>query len=156
MFLQTDMTKKAFDIVSKAFDGKVDKGGKPYIGHLIRVANGVQYPSYSSIILTIENLVVVCLLHDLLEDTDWSQEDLRKEFPDYIVDAVVALTKFDGRSSYDDYIDGVMGNELATYVKLSDLKDNMDVTRLPILGDYEIKRLKKYHGTYLKLIELTK
>lgn len=150
MFLQTDLTKKAFDIVSKAFEGVLDKGGKPYIGHLMRVAEGVKYPSYASRILTIENLVVVCLLHDLIEDTDWTAEDLRKEFPDDIVDAVVALTKVDG-ISYDDYIDGVMANELATYVKLSDLKDNMDVTRLPELGDYEVKRLKKYHKTFKKL-----
>ena len=145
MFLQTDMTRKAFDIVSNAFDGVLDKGGKPYIGHLIRVANGVLGNS-----LIRESLTVIGLLHDLIEDTDWTAEDLRKEFPDDIVDAVVALTKVDG-ISYDDYIDGVMANELATYVKLSDLKDNMDVTRLPELGDYEIKRLKKYHKTFKKL-----
>jgi (p)ppGpp synthase/HD superfamily hydrolase len=109
------------------------------------VANGVLGNS-----LIRESLTVISLLHDLIEDTDWTADDLRKEFPDHIVDAVVALTKVDG-ISYDDYIDGVMANELATYVKLSDLKDNMDVTRLPELGDYEIKRLKKYHKTFKKL-----
>lgn len=150
MFLQTDLTRKAFDIVSKAFDRVLDKGGKPYIGHLMRVANGVLGNSDIR-----EKLTVIGLLHDLIEDTDWTADELRKEFPDDIVDAVVALTKVDG-ISYDDYIDGVMANELATYVKLSDLKDNMDVTRLPELGDYEVKRLKKYHKTYLKLIKLTK
>ena len=143
MFLQTDMTRKAFDIVSKAFDGVLDKGGKPYIGHLIRVANGVLGNSLQVVSMRKESLTVVGLLHDLIEDTHWTAEDLRKEFPDNIVDAVVAMTKVDG-ISYDDYIDGVMANELATYVKLSDLKDNMDVTRLQVLGDYEIKRLKKY------------
>ena len=150
MFLQTDMTGKAFDIVSKAFDGVLDKGGKPYIGHLIRVATNVLGNS-----LIRENLTVVALLHDLIEDTHWTAEDLRKEFPDNIVDAVLAMTKVDG-ISYDDYIDGVMANELATYVKLSDLKDNMDVTRLQVLGDYEIKRLKKYHKTYIKLSDKIK
>lgn len=150
MFLQTDMTRKAFDIVSTAFDGVLDKGGKPYIGHLIRVANGVLGNSDIR-----ECLTVVGLLHDLIEDTHWTAEDLRKEFPDNIVDAVVALTKVDG-ISYDDYIAGVMANELATYVKLSDLKDNMDVTRLQVLGDYEIKRLKKYHTTYIKLSDKIK
>ena len=144
------MTRKAFDIVSKAFDGVLDKGGKPYIGHLIRVANGVLGNS-----LIRESLTVVGLLHDLIEDTHWTEEDLRKEFPDNIVDAVVAMTKVDG-ISYDDYIDGVMANELATYVKVSDLKDNMDVTRLKELGDYEIKRLKKYHATYIKLSDKIK
>lgn len=144
------MTRKAFDIAFIAFEGKVDKAGKPYISHLMRVANGVLGNS-----LIRESLTVIGLLHDLLEDTDWTEEDLRKEFPDYIVDAVVALTKVDG-ISYDDYIDGVMANELATYVKLSDLKDNMDVTRLKELGDYEIKRLKKYHKTYIKLSDKIK
>lgn len=144
------MTRKAFDIVFIAFEGKVDKAGKPYISHLMRVANGVLGNS-----LIRESLTVIGLLHDLLEDTDWTEEDLRKEFPDYIVDAVVSLTKVDG-ISYEDYIDGVMANELATYVKLSDLKDNMDVTRLKELGDYEIKRLKKYHKTYIKLSDKIK
>ena len=150
MFLQTDMTRKAFDIVFIAFEGKVDKAGKPYISHLMRVANGVLGNS-----LIRESLTVIGLLHDLIEDTHWTAEDLRKEFPDNIVDAVVALTKVDG-ISYDDYIDGVMANELATYVKISDLKDNMDVTRLKALGDYEIKRLKKYHKTYIKLSDKIK
>lgn len=151
MFLQTDMTRKAFDIASKAFDGVLDKGGKPYIGHLIRVATNV----FLGNSLIRESLTVIGLLHDLIEDTHWTAEDLRKEFPDNIVDAVVALTKVDG-ISYDDYIDGVMANELATYVKISDLKDNMDVTRLQALGDYEIKRLKKYHKTYIKLSDKIK
>ena len=150
MFLQTDLTMKAFDIASKAFDGVLDKGGKPYIGHLIRVAGGVLGNSDIR-----EKLTVIGLLHDIIEDCDFTADDLRKDFPDDIVDAVVALTKVDG-ISYDNYIDGVMSNQLAIYVKLSDLRDNMDVTRLPELGDYEIKRLKKYHKTYLKLSNLIK
>lgn len=145
MFLQTDMTRKAFDIVTKEFDGVLDKGGKPYIGHLMRVADGVLGNSDIR-----EKLTVIALLHDLIEDTDWTAYDLRKEFSDDIVDAVIALTKVDGEL-YDEYVSRVISNELAIYVKISDLRDNMDVTRLPELGDYEIKRLKKYHRTYLKL-----
>ncbi len=95
----------------------------------------------------VEKLTAVGLLHDLIEDTKWTEEDLRKEFPDDVVDAVVALTKVDGEN-YEQYIQRVMANELAIRVKISDLKDNMDVTRLPELGEYEIKRLKKYHMTY--------
>lgn len=143
MFYQSELTKKAFDIVVKEFDGVKDKGGKPYIGHLMRVANGV--PLGGSDIR--EKLTAVGLLHDLIEDTEWTEKDLRKEFPNDVVDAVVALTKVDGES-YDQYVQRVMANELAIRVKISDLKDNMDVTRLPELGEYEIKRLKKYHMTY--------
>ena len=80
MFLQTEMTMKAFDIVSKAFDGKTDKAGKPYIGHLTRVASNVLGNSNIRELLT-----TIALLHDLVEDTDWTEEDLRKEFPDEVV-----------------------------------------------------------------------
>ena len=148
MFLQTEMTMKAFDIVSKAFEGKTDKAGKPYIGHLIRVASNVLGNSNIR-----EFLTTIALLHDLIEDTDWSEKDLRKEFPDEVVDAVIALTKVDGQN-YETYINNLISNKLAIHVKLSDLKDNMDVTRLPELGDYELKRLKKYHTIYNKLIKL--
>ena len=143
MFYQSELTKKAFDIVTKEFDGVKDKGGKPYIGHLMCVANGVPLGSSE----VVEKLTAVGLLHDLIEDTKWTEEDLRKEFPDDVVDAVVALTKVDGEN-YEQYVQRVMTNELAIRVKISDLKDNMDVTRLPELGEYEIKRLKKYHMTY--------
>jgi (p)ppGpp synthase/HD superfamily hydrolase len=148
MFLQTEMTMKAFDIVSKAFDGKTDKAGKPYIGHLTRVASNVLGNSNIRELLT-----TIALLHDLVEDTDWTEEDLRKEFPDEVVDAVIALTKVEGQN-YETYINNLISNKLAIHVKLSDLKDNMDVTRLPELGDYELKRLKKYHTIYNKLIKL--
>ncbi len=80
MFLQTEMTMKAFDIVSKEFDGKTDKAGKPYIGHLTRVASNVLGNSNIRELLT-----TIALLHDLVEDTDWTEEDLRKEFPDEVV-----------------------------------------------------------------------
>ena len=143
MFYQSELTKKAVDIVTKEFDGVKDKGGKPYIGHLMRVANGVPLGNNE----IVEKLTTVGLLHDLIEDTKWTEEDLRKEFPNDVVDAVVALTKVEGES-YDQYVQRVMANELAIRVKISDLKDNMDVTRLPELGEYEIKRLKKYHMTY--------
>lgn len=127
MFYQSELTQKAFDIVVKEFDGVKDKGGKPYIGHLIRVANGVPLGNND----IVEKLTAVGLLHDLIEDTKWTEKDLRKEFPDDVVDAVVALTKVDGEN-YDQYVQRVMANELAIRVKISDLKDNMDVTRLPI------------------------
>ena len=108
MFYQSELTKKAFDIVTKEFDGVKDKGGKPYIGHLMRVANGVPLGNNE----IVEKLTAVGLLHDLIEDTKWTEEDLRKEFPNDVVDAVVALTKVEGES-YDQYVQRVMANELA-------------------------------------------
>jgi (p)ppGpp synthase/HD superfamily hydrolase len=145
MDLYTEMTMKAFDIALKAFENEKDKAGKPYMGHLMRVADGAFGPTDIR-----EKLVVVGLLHDLIEDTHWKESDLRGEFPDDVVDAIVAITKVEGES----YVERVVKDPLATRVKISDLKDNMDVTRLPRIKDKDIERLKKYHMTYKYLTTL--
>lgn len=141
------MSDKAYLIVSDAFKDKVDKAGKPYIYHLIRVANRInQNLDFEEIKI----LTTIALLHDIIEDTDWTEEDMSKEFPKEVVDAVLLLTKIPGQK-YEDYISNLSSNIYSVIVKISDLEDNMDLTRLPHLGDYEIKRLKKYHNTYIKL-----
>jgi (p)ppGpp synthase/HD superfamily hydrolase len=143
--LVTQTINKALDIVLEAFNGVVDKGGKPYVGHLIRVASNVLGSSDIR-----ESLTTIALLHDLIEDTNWTEENLRKEFTDEVVDAVVALTKVKGETN-EEYITKVLGNKLSVKVKLADLKDNMDITRLKELNEGDIKRLKKYHKTFLIL-----
>lgn len=148
MDLYTEMTMKAFDIAAKAFEKEKDKAGKPYMGHLMRVADGSFGPTDIR-----EKLVVVGLLHDLIEDTHWKESDLRGEFPDDVVDAIVAITKVEGER-YEDYVERVAKDPLATRVKISDLKDNMDVTRLSRITDKDIERLKKYHKTYKYLTTL--
>lgn len=143
--LVTQTTIKALDIIFEAFHGMVDKGGEPYVGHLIRVATNVKGDPKE-----MESLTTIALLHDLIEDTDWTEEYLTDEFPSEIVDVVVALTKVKGET-YDQYINKVLSNELAIKVKLADLKDNMDITRLKELNEGDIKRLMKYHETFLIL-----
>ena len=96
----------------------------------------------------------VAMLHDLLEDTAYTEDDLREEgFPAEIIEAVVCLTKTEGEE-YADYVERVCQNKLAARVKLADLKDNMDITRLEKVTDKDFERLKKYHKAYKYLKSL--
>jgi (p)ppGpp synthase/HD superfamily hydrolase len=137
------MIEKAFRVVEEAFKDKFDKGGKPYINHLLSVSSR----------LTTDEEKTVGLLHDLLEDCfEWNEEKLSLEFPNNIVESVVCLTKIKGEK-YSDYLNRVKTNEIALKVKISDLKDNMDLTRLSKLTDKDLKRIVKYHESYHELIK---
>lgn len=134
------MRDTAFQIVSEAFAGKTDKAGKPYIEHLIRVAG----------YMGSDELKTIALLHDLLEDCpEWTEEKLDKIFSRRVVMSVVDLTR--GKESYEAYIDRVIENPWARLVKMYDLIDNMDVTRLSELTDKDIERLRKYHKAYMRV-----
>ena len=111
---------KALEIAYKAHFGQLDKGGSPYILHPIRVALHCQT----------EDEKIVALLHDVVEDTAMTFEDLKAEgFNDKLLEALKCLTKEEGED-YKTFIERVSTNHLATKVKIQDLKDNMDVTRL--------------------------
>ena len=128
------MLEKAMILAAKGHMGQLDKGGHPYILHPIRVMLQCR---------TIEEKTVA-MLHDLLEDTEYTEDDLRKEgFPEEIVVAVVCLTKTEGEE-YTDYVERICQNKLAARVKLADLMDNMDLNRLPGLTPKDFQRLEKY------------
>ena len=128
------MLEKAMILAAKGHMGQQDKGGHPYILHPVRVMLQCK---------TIEEKTVA-MLHDLLEDTDITAEDLKKEgFPEHIVAAVCCLTKTAGED-YMDYIERICQNKLAARVKLADLTDNMDLNRLPGLTPKDFQRLEKY------------
>ena len=92
-----------------------------------------------------EEQKIVGVLHDVIEDSDWTIEMLEEEgyTPD-IIDALKCLTKTSEDENYDDFIARVMTNPLAVKVKLYDLEDNLDVSRLDSLTDADIARCKKY------------
>lgn len=137
---------KARNIIEISFKDKFDKGGEPYKNHLFRVAK-----NFSDID---DNLIIIGLLHDLLEDCpEWTESDLRVEFDSDIVDAVVCLTR-KKLESYEDYINRIKSNRMSLMVKIADLKDNMDITRLKKITDKDVERLKKYHKTWLELSSL--
>lgn len=137
------MIEKAYRIILEAFSEKTDKAGEPYIFHLKRVAAQFSEDEY---------LFVIALLHDLLEDCpEWDYEKLIEEFPVGICNAVKDLTKKEGES-YEDYLGRVSANNLARQVKLSDLKDNMNLTRFRReLTENDLARVRKYHNAYLRL-----
>lgn len=137
--MEINTSDLAFQIARKAFENKVDKGGKPYFDHLHRVAkpfkeDGLLYP--------------VAILHDLLEDCpEWNEDALRHLFSKNIVDTIVILTK-SKKEDYFTYIDRISQCSWATKIKLVDLKDNMDITRLESLEEKDFQRLQKYLKAY--------
>jgi (p)ppGpp synthase/HD superfamily hydrolase len=105
---------KAADMATKFHKGQKRWGGEPYITHPIAVAEMCQEWDAKT----------VAMLHDIIEDTEATEELLRKHFPDEIVDAVVALTR-GNNEDYGLYYRRVGGNRLATQVKMADLIHNM-------------------------------
>lgn len=124
----------ALELAKNAHADQIDKGGKPYFLHVQRVANAV----------TDENAKVVAYLHDTVEDTDITIEKLKDSgFPDMVVSAVQVLTH-KRYQPYFDYIAEIKKNKLATMVKLADLKDNMNLTRIKNPTEKDFERVKKY------------
>lgn len=123
--------------------GQFDKSGKDYIEHPLRVMEMGKT----------EEEKIVGVLHDVVEDTEWTFEALAAEgFSQEIIEALRCVTKVSENENYDDFIERVKTNPLAVAVKINDLSDNMDIRRLPYLSDKDIKRLKKYLKAYKKLV----
>jgi (p)ppGpp synthase/HD superfamily hydrolase len=129
-----ELLERAIKLTEKYHKGQLDKGGNPYIGHPLRVMEGVE---------SIEEKVLA-VLHDVLEDCDVSKDQLIKEgIPEYLVEKLEILCK--GKNeNYFDYIDRIKTDRLAINVKLSDLQDNMNLKRLNGVTEKDIKRLDKY------------
>jgi len=131
------MIDKAIEIAARAHAGQVDKVGAPYILHPLRV---MLYLSATDSL----NTKICAILHDVVEDTDITFDDLRAEgFSDEVIAALDCLTKREGES-YDDFINRVITNETASRVKACDLADNMDLTRIPEWEEIDEERQKKY------------
>ena len=130
--IYTQMTKKA---ILFAHSGQFDKSGIPYILHPFHVAESMRD----------EDSTTVALLHDIIEDTKYNKEDLiNAGFPNYIVDAVVALSRR-SNESYMDYIRRVKRNNIAKAVKLADLEHNSDLSSIDKITEDDLKRVKKYN-----------
>ena len=135
---------RAIELAKQHHEGQTDKAGKPYIEHPLRVMNQVES----------EEEKIVAVLHDIVEDTEISLDDLRSEgFSEEVVSAVECLTKQDGEN-YDSYIERISFNPLAVKIKLADLEDNRDLTRLPEVTDKDLERIEKYDKALEKLTRL--
>ena len=126
--------QQALVIAEDAHKGQVDKAGMDYIQHPLFVASLVEG----------ELAKTVALLHDVVEDSDWTLEDLRKEgLPEEVVQAVGIITK-KRNENYEEYILRVKQNPLARQVKLADLQHNSDLSRLTTVTEIDRKRAEKY------------
>lgn len=134
---------KAVTIALEAHKGAIDKAGMPYAGHIMRVMQaGKTYDEK-----------IVGVLHDLVEDTDWTFDQLLEEgFPQHIVDALRCVTKISDDEPYEEFIQRVKSNPLAVAVKINDLTDNMDIRRLTTITEADVQRLRKYLKAYRELV----
>ena len=134
--------EKAIAIAVEAHKGQEDKAGDPYILHPLRVMFRME---------TREEMVVA-VLHDVLEDTPITPDQLRENgFSETVLEALDSVTKRAGET-YEDFVRRAALHPIGKKIKLADLRDNMDLSRLEEITDNDIKRVKKYHGA-LKIIK---
>ena len=132
--IYTDLTKKAMKLCFKAHREQVDKSGLPYVFHPFHLAEQMDT----------EETVCVALLHDVVEDTDYTLEDLiTRGFPKPVTDALALMTH-DASVPYLDYVAKLKDNPVARQVKLADLKHNSDLTRLDRIDEKALERVEKY------------
>ena len=130
------LINKAIDIAFSAHEGQKDKAGRPYFMHPLIVASQMNS----------EYEICTALLHDVAEDTDITIEELEREFPKEITDALRLLTHKDN-TDYLDYVRELKKNPIARKVKLADLNHNLDITRIqdnPKLLEGFMRRREKY------------
>ena len=140
--IYTPMTRKAMRIAYDAHGGQVDKTGLPYIYHPMHLAES----------MTDENSVITALLHDVVEDTDLTIDDLSREgFHEDVLTALTLLTH-NPAEEYMDYISRISTCPLARKVKLADLRHNSDPTRLDSMDEKMARRFEKY-ARAIRLLE---
>ena len=139
------MLAKAIKIATAAHATQKDKNGDPYILHLMRVCLRGKN----------ENEKICGILHDLVEDTEWTFEQLAKEgFSSEIIAALKCVTKTSEQENYENFIERVKKNKLAISVKINDLGDNLDARRMLQLSEKDIPRFNKYLKAYHELVKL--
>lgn len=137
------MINKALKLCCQAHQNQTDKAGLPYYLHPIHLA-------YQ---MTDENTIVTALLHDIVEDTDYTIENLiDMGFPEEVCNAVRLLTHSQG-DSYMDYIHKIKDNPIARSVKLADLRHNSDLSRLHNVTEQDKRRVKKYLKAIVVLLK---
>lgn len=132
--IYTENTKKALSLCFEAHKKQTDKSGMPYVFHPFHLAEQMET----------EETVIVALLHDVVEDTDYTLSDLEKiGFEKSVIDALSLLTH-DDSVEYMDYVRAIKDNPIAKMVKLADLRHNSDLTRLDVVDQKALSRREKY------------
>lgn len=140
--IYTDETKRALKLCFEVHKDQLDKSGLPYVFHPFHLAEQMED----------ENTTIVALLHDVIEDTDFTLDDLRSwGFNKSVIEALALMTH-DENVPYMDYIAKLQTNPIARAVKLADLRHNSDLTRLDIVDERALSRVRKY-AQAIKLLE---
>ena len=141
--IYTEKTKKALKLCFEAHKDQVDKSGLPYVFHPFHLAEQMQD----------ENTTIVALLHDVVEDTDYTLDDLRAMgFGDEVMEALSYMTH-DPAVPYMEYVARIRENDIARRVKLADLRHNSDITRLDTVDRKALDRVEKY-AQAIRLLEV--
>ena len=135
--MYTKLTREAMKVAYSAHHGQTDKAGVPYIFHPAHVAES----------MTDEVLTCVALLHDVVEDTDVTLEDLVQKFPPEVIEPLRLLTRQRG-IDYLDYVRAIKTNPIATKVKLADLAHNADVSRISGCTDVLPEKIEHLQARY--------
>jgi guanosine-3',5'-bis(diphosphate) 3'-pyrophosphohydrolase len=139
-----ELLGKVLVLATNAHAGQFDRGGKPYILHPIKVMHYLKTDD--------EELQCVALLHDVVEDTKTTWQDLEDiGCTPRVINAVRVLTKVPGES-YDQYKQRVLASEDAMLVKMADLRHNTDIRRLKGITQKDIDRMAKYNQFYLEIL----
>ena len=138
-----NLLASAIALAAKAHENQVDRGGKAYILHPLRMMMRLRTND--------EELMAIAILHDVVEDTHYGLEDLIfKGYSTRVVDGVRALTRIE-TETYDEFIKRCAMNPDAKIVKREDLRDNSDITRLKGLRQKDFERLEKYSRAFIYL-----
>lgn len=140
------MLANAIALASEKHKGQFDKGGMPYILHPLRVMHYLKSDDLE--------LMAIAVLHDVIEDTDVTFEDLKNlGMSERVIAGVKALTKIPGQTP-EEYLAVIKDNIDAIKVKLADLRHNMDARRLKGVTEKDRARLDKYAKMYYALKDL--
>lgn len=141
--IYTEQTKKAMRIAYDAHEGQLDKGGVPYVFHPWHLAEQMDD----------ELSTIVALLHDVVEDTDWTMEQLAAEgFSAEVLEVLGLLTHPKGQP-YMEYVAGLQHNPVAVKIKLADLRHNSEFTRLSAVTADQQARLEGKYAPAFALLE---
>ncbi len=135
----------AIALAVQAHRGQVDKVGQPYALHVLRVMFRLET----------EQERIVAVLHDVIEDTSHTPDDLRSlGYSEEVLAALDCLTRR-STETYEQFIERAAANPLARRVKLADLEDNMDIRRLPAITEKDRSRLERYIRSWQRLKEIS-
>lgn len=141
--IYTNMTKKALKLCFEAHKAQLDKSGIPYVFHPFHLAEQMKD----------ESTTIVALLHDVIEDTEYTFNDLiAMGFDGAIIDAIELMTHEEG-VPYMDYVEKIKSNPIAREVKLADLRHNSDLSRLDAPTEKDKMRVEKYRKAIVLLEE---